>query len=114
MAFLTIAGVDYKVSGFRRLPDERGGGGLRRSVNGSLRAGVNWTARNWEAEVVCQSDAEANALYAAADIQSDVLLLGTGTGSVTTRLEITDDEYQILSDSGNYWRMIPLRIREQL
>ena len=114
MAFLTVASVDYKVADFRRLPDERGGGGLRRTVNGHLRADVTWTARQWEAEVVCTTDLEASGVYSAADIQTDVLLSGTGTGAVTVRAEVVADEYRILGDSGDYWRVLTLRLREQI
>lgn len=51
MAELVLGGVTAKIRSFRVLPSEQGGG--------------DWSKRNWVAELLLESDAEANTLRTA-------------------------------------------------
>lgn len=116
MPFLTIgAQVDLSVARFRRLPSERGGGGLRRTIGGQLRGDERWSARNWEAEIIAENDAQAEALYALSDVNANVTVSGDAIGSsVAARIEESGEEYEMVDDAGAYHRVVTLRIREQV
>lgn len=116
MPFLTIGTqAGLQVVRFRRLKSERGGGGLRRAIGGQLRGDVQWSARNWQADILCTTDAQADALYAYADTAADVAVSGDATGgAVTARVEEDGDEYEMMDNSGTWHRVISLLIREQV
>ena len=110
MAALTLPTAgDVRVIGWSRLPDETGGA-PRRTIGGQLRGDPLWTARAWEASILCATDAEAALVYA--DAAGDAAITGDLAGAVTVRMEVTGDEY---TPHGTTWeRVLSVRIREQL
>lgn len=112
MPFLVVGAATLRATRFRKTAGETGGT-LRRTLSGQLRGDSLWSARNWEAEVVCTDDAAATAVYSAADGGfSDVAVSGDALGeSVTARVAVTGDEYQVVE--GGWYRVLSLLIREQ-
>lgn len=110
--FLYSGAIVLKVNRFRRLPDERGGT-LRRMLGGQLRGTAIWTARAWEADIFCETDAEANNVHGIANPFSDASFAGDGLGgTVTVRAEVTADEYAQTEEG--WYRVVTLSLREQL
>jgi hypothetical protein len=113
MPYLTLPTAgELRVLAFKRLPDERGGS-PKRTLSGSLRGDPLWTARSWEAQVLCTSDTEASAVYADADPFADRSLSGDLLGgTVIARLEVTGDGHQFYRSAWD--RVLTLLIREQV
>jgi hypothetical protein len=111
--FLNLGSLTgLKATEFRRLPDERGGGGLRRTLNVDLRGRSDWTRRAWAGTVYAADGAEVAAILAAANPDNDVNISGTAIGStVIVRAQVTGDIPYIRS--GNTWYfVVPLTVRE--
>jgi hypothetical protein len=115
MSFLTIDGVQLKVSDFRRLPDEKGGGSLRRTLSGKLRGGPSWVARGWAAEVIALTDAEAASIYEKANGTTPRPCSGgLLPETVTAIVNITGDRYTFQPRNNNWDRVLSLNLRESL
>jgi hypothetical protein len=105
MATLIIGGVTARVTGFQELPSERGGGGLRRTVNGQLRGRSDWVKRAWAGTLLARDSAELAALKAQMDPDVDETISGDAVGSsVTVRVQLGEIDYQ-KTGSGIVYRM---------
>lgn len=113
MPFLTLGALELKATTFERGPDETGGGAVR-TLSGRLRGGPLWTARTWRGEVYCDSDAEAEAVHAAASHHAAVAVAGDALGgaAVQARVTVAGDRYA--RDGEGWYRLLSLEIREAL
>lgn len=115
MAALTFPNAgNLKVMAFRRLPNERGGQ-AKRVLSGQLRGDPLWQVRAWQAEVLCETDAEADSVYLDADGFTDRSLTGDllPAGGVTARVDVSDDGHTLDHDRETWVRKLTLQIREQ-
>ena len=108
MAALTLptAGA-VRVVGFQRMADEQGGV-PRPTLSGQLRGDALWTARVWQADILCATDAEAADVYSDA---GEAAISGDLTGALTAWLTITGDAYAPIEST--WERVLTVRIREQ-
>lgn len=94
---LEVGGYKVEVMDFARSPDQIGGPGLRRAVNGTLRKGEDWRKKVWSGTAYCEDDAAAEAFRAACAEGGQVPVLGTAidpTGApLTCRVEISADDF---------------------
>lgn len=112
MPALVIGGVTMKATEFKRLPNERGGGGLRRTLNGDLRGRSDWSKRAWAGSVYAADTTELNAVLAVADPDADVNVSGDAIGAtVLSRVAVSGDIPYIRS-AGTWYHIIPLSVRE--
>lgn len=114
MAFLNLGPVEVKATTFRRLPDERGGGGLRRSVNGHLRGVSDWVKRGYAGDLLALDDTELAAVLAQANPDLEVTVTGDalpGVASLTARVEVSGDIRYERTGAGWFYH-VPVTIRE--
>jgi hypothetical protein len=112
MAALIIGGVTVKVANFRRLPAERGGGGLRRTVNGQLRGRSDWVKRAWAADLIALTSSELTTMLAQMDPDVSETVSGDEIGSsVTARVEVGEIEHVRVGGAVGYYAA-PVTIRE--
>lgn len=112
MPALTIGSVNVKAVTFARLPDERGGGGMRRTLNGDLRGRSDWTRRAWTADLYVADGTELGTLLNAFDPDEDVNVSGDAIGStVSARVAITG-EIVYTPDRAGWYYAVPITIRE--
>lgn len=112
MPFLTLGDLTVKATEFRRLPDETGGGGLRRTLGGGLRGRSDWTKRAWAGTLYAADTAEVDAIRARANPDTDISVGGDAVGvAVTARVAITGDVPYIRS-AGTWYYMVPVTVRE--
>lgn len=103
MAAFTADGDAFKVerSSFRQLPDRRGGGGLRPTVNGQLRGRSDWVKRGWGATLLALDAAELADIQAMADPDVDRTLAGDlFPSSAVCRVQITGEIAYIPIENG--------------
>lgn len=114
MSALVIGGVTAKAADFARLPDERGGGGLVRTLSGQLRGRSDWTKRGWSGTLLAEDDTELAALLAVLDPDANVTISGDLIGaSVSVRAEVTGDTSYARSVSGGVaYYLVPVALRE--
>lgn len=112
MAELIIGGVTVKVAEFRRLPDERGGGGLRRTVNGELRGRSDWVKRAWAADLLALNTTELTTMLAQMDPDVSETVSGDRIGSsITARIEVGETVHVRTGTTLAYFT-VPVTIRE--
>lgn len=112
MAALLIDAVEVKAAELRRLPDEKGGGGLRRTVNGDLRGRADWTKLAWAGTLYAEDAAELAAILAAADGETDRTVTGDAIpGTVTAKVSVTGDTPYVRSGATWYF-MVPISVRQ--
>lgn len=112
MPFLTIAGVEVRVTEFERGEDERGGE-MRRTLSGQRRGSPLWVARNWNATALCLTDAEAIALRALADDLTPRVCAGDAFPvPVTCHVQAVGEPYE--RQRAEWWRTPRLVLREVL
>lgn len=114
MATVVLGSLEVRVAldGLRRLPDERGGGGLRRTVNGQLRGRSDWVKGGWSCVLLAIGDAELAAVRAAANPDVSVQVSGSAfPAPFWARVEITGDIEHVRTGPGVMYR-IPTTIRE--
>lgn len=111
MPALVIGGVTVKATDFRRLPNETGGGGLRRTVNGQLRGRSDWTKRAWAGSLLALDATELANIQAQADPDVSETVSGDAIGSsVTCRVELGDVEY--IRDRATWYFSVACTLRE--
>jgi hypothetical protein len=115
---LLIAGVQVAVIAFAREPEERGGGGLRRTLNGQLRGRTDWAKRAWSADLVA---ADAAALAVLLDLTNPDIeravsgyLLENSTWGATVNCRITRGDVVTIRAraSADRYYTLPVTIRE--
>jgi hypothetical protein len=112
MAVLVIDGLTVKATEFRALPDERGGGGNRRTINGDLRGRSDWVRRAWAGTVYAADATELAAVKLACDPDAEVAVSGDAIGSsVTVRAAITGDTPYVRTKDG-WYHLVPVSLRE--
>lgn len=112
MAALKFGTLTVQVLEMNRLPDERGGGGLRRTLNGQLRARTDWVKRAWVGSLRCADATELAAVLAKANPDADVAVSGTVVGaSATARVSVAGDTQYVRTATGWFYR-VPVSIRE--
>jgi hypothetical protein len=112
MPALTLGGVTVKATDLRRLSDERGGGGLRRTVNGDLRGRSDWVRRGWSATLLAENAGEYAAILGAANPDVDTTLGGDMIGTAASvRAHVSGDVQYVRDGLGWYW-LIPITARE--
>lgn len=112
MPFLVLGALTAKATEFRRLADERGGGGLRRTVNGQLRGRSDWVKRGWAGSLLAVDAADLANVLAAANPDTAVLVSGDAIGaSVTGRVQVTGDVAYVRERDGWHF-VVPVTIRE--
>jgi hypothetical protein len=111
MAALIIGGLTVKPTTFTRLPDERGGGGFQRTVNGELRGRSDWTKRAWAGALLAEDDTELAAIQAQADPDVSETVSGDLIGSsVTCRVLLGDIE--TIRDRTSWYYSVAFTLRE--
>lgn len=112
MPFLVLDGLTVKATEFARLPDERGGGGLKRTVNGQLRGRSDWVKRGWTGVAYAADAAELTALLAKLNPDNSIAASGDALGeSVTVRATVRG-EIPYTRSAGAWYFVVPLSLRE--
>jgi hypothetical protein len=110
MSFATLGSVPLRVTTFRRVQDERGGG-MHRTLSGQLRGRAAWSARGWELVAYAMTDAEADAIRAAAVPDVPTLFAGDVLpAAVSVSATVTGDEYERHRDT--WHRRLTITLRE--
>jgi hypothetical protein len=111
MPALTFGAVDVKAVRFTRLPDERGAGGLLRTVNGQLRGRANWVKRTWSAELVLVNDSDRNAVLAVLDTDAPFNVSGDLVGS-TISCRVERGNVETVRELGGWYYTLAVTLRE--
>lgn len=113
MPALQIGTLEVKATDFRILPEERGGGGLRRTVNGQLRGRSDWVKRSWSATLYAEDETELAAIQLRADPDADISVSGDLMGvTVSCRVTISGEVAAVRDGTGAVYYTVPIALRE--
>lgn len=116
MPFLVINGEEFPLTDFR---SNGSAAEIRRTANGRARNVGNNALREWSGDVYAAGDVEANNLFAAANMNADVVMTGDGIqvpGAATpteipVRAVVVGEEY--VRDGSKWYRVLSVVIYEQ-
>lgn len=111
MPALVIGGITAKPMTWARLPDEKGGAGKRRTVNGHLRGTPTWVKRAWAADLVAVDDIELADLLAVIDTDANIAISGDLPGATYT-CGIERSEVETVRELGGWFYTIPITLRQ--
>lgn len=112
MPALVIGALTVKATEFSRLPDERSGGGLRRTLNGDLRGRSDWMKRAWAGKVYAADTAELAAVLAVANPDADINVSGDAIGATVSSRVVVSGDISFIRSRDTWFHEIPLSIRE--
>jgi hypothetical protein len=108
---LTLGAYTAKATRFTRLPDERGGGPLQRTVNGQLRGRATWVKRAWSAELVLVDDADLAAVLAVLNTDASFTAAGDLIGS-STSVRVERGPVETVRELGGWYYTMAVTLRE--